>query len=456
MNVVRALAAAGLGLAAVLASGIAPAAAAQNGPTRLALAMPLTVPVTESGLLGADILTGYTREGGLLDRQLDAVENRPIALGIDPMIIASIRLLGTSAPPSATSWLQRLQAVTNDTFALGWADTDLTLATQAGGPVPVPTGFQFAVDPALFAPAGSTPTPAPTAAPDSTAAPTDAQLLDWPYTLDAVAWPRDDTLVAGDVAGLTASGFGSAIASAANVARESTAAAAEVDGLALAVADAEISSALRTVAATPGADLAPLTAAIAATGDDGPVLATLDRGPPAGIQRLGEVLDALVADPAVSLVPFREVLEGQRTTATIVDIPQSGTRVDSTRAMLAADASIQRFSAVAEDPAAIVDEQRLLMLATLSSAWATNERGWQGSAAAVLAADQEVLAAVQLATGSTLNFVADQRSVLPIPVTNALDQPVTVYVTVQPTTPRLAVLEQGDAVTIPANSQASA
>jgi hypothetical protein len=76
------------------------------------------------------------------------VLDRPVAIAIDPMIIASIRVLGTSAPTSAVEWLNRLASAGNDIFPLGYADADPSLAVQAGAPAPLaPTSLEFATDP---------------------------------------------------------------------------------------------------------------------------------------------------------------------------------------------------------------------------------------------------------------------------------------------------------------------
>ena len=150
---VRALSAAlvvGLGLAGL---GVGSAVAVDDPTTvTVAIAVPLVVPASAEEFLTAELLEQYTAEQGILTRELDAVFGRPVAIGIDPRIIASIRLLGSSAPASAVAWLQRLESAPNQTFPLGYADADVTLQTQAGSAtVLAPETFDFAIDPALFA-----------------------------------------------------------------------------------------------------------------------------------------------------------------------------------------------------------------------------------------------------------------------------------------------------------------
>ena len=56
----------------------------------------------------------------------------PVVLAIDPAILASIRLLGTSAPESALAWLTELDALPNARFALQYGDADVAAQMEAG------------------------------------------------------------------------------------------------------------------------------------------------------------------------------------------------------------------------------------------------------------------------------------------------------------------------------------
>src|SRR5690554_15602 len=145
MRLVSALLALALTTGGVLGAA-ATASAAEAATTRLALAVPLTVPPESTGLIPADRLESYTSPTGILTRTLDAVEGHTVTIGIDPMIIASIRILGNTAPDSALLWLDRLKNVNNETFALSYADSDLAALSQAGSTtVLAPTSFE--VDP---------------------------------------------------------------------------------------------------------------------------------------------------------------------------------------------------------------------------------------------------------------------------------------------------------------------
>lgn len=461
LKLARAALAAGLGLVG-LTVGIAPVAAVDaTSPARLSIAVPVVAPITETGIIDADALALYTGPSGVLTRQLDAVAGRTVAIGVDPMIIVSIRLLGSSAPPSATAWLNRLDAVQNEVFPLTYADSDLTLGTQAGSPTALtPLGFDFALDPALFQPATEeTPTPAPDPVdPALPPLPTEEDLVDWQYTFTDIAWPRDGTVTAADLQAIAASGYSTTIVSSANVAREGDGTSAEAEGTELAVSHDEISAALRTAATAVGADLSAAVTAlrdlVVATGGEHTTLATMNRVVRAG--RLGEVLDALEADPLIDLVPLSEAIDGEPDSATVVDLPHNQERLARASAMLTTEGADQRFATIAENPAAITADRRLRLLALFSNAWETNAAGWNGSTQGYIDDSVALRASVSVAVGSPINLVGDQRTSLPIPIANALDQPVRVFVTVRPTTALLSVMQQRVEIVVPANSQASA
>ena len=84
-----------------------------------------------------------------------------------------------------------------------------------------PLGFDFAVDPANFGAAQTaSPTPTPSASPEENPVPplpTLEDLLEWPYTLENVAWPADDTATASTVEAMGAAGYETVILSSDNV-----------------------------------------------------------------------------------------------------------------------------------------------------------------------------------------------------------------------------------------------
>ena len=80
----------GLVLSPLAASAPTAAAAGEPAPVSVTMIAALTAPERTTGFISSDLLESYTGEFGLLTRQLDQLIDRPIALGIDPAIIASM------------------------------------------------------------------------------------------------------------------------------------------------------------------------------------------------------------------------------------------------------------------------------------------------------------------------------------------------------------------------------
>lgn len=457
----------GLGLAAT-AVGSVPAAA-DTSAVKLAIAVPIVVPASADRFLDADTLARYTSASGLLTRQLDSVIDRPVALAVDPRIIVSIRLLGDTAPLSALVWLDRLETATNETFALGYGDADLTLQTQAGsGAVLQPETVDFAIDPARFAPTPGTATPQPTAAPDNGSLPelpTSSEVLDWPYSLTGIAWPRDDTAIASDLPAIAASGYQTTILSSDNVARDASAGpTAQVDGTGVLVSDAPVSAALRTaagavVASELGAVQAALSDAVAAAARVQPgtatLFATLDRTTVLRASgHLAEALTSLAANPAIELVQLSDVLATPPAAATVVDKAQPADLVSRAGQMIQGEAAERVFASVAADPERITSSRRLELLTLLSVAWQADLDGWAEAADAFTTASIELRNSVHLVNTSNFLLVADNDQYLPITVNNGLDQPVRVYITVRSQSALLVIDQQRVELDIEAGAQA--
>lgn len=436
--------------------------------TPLALAMPLALPGASVGIISAELLESYTSVDGLLARQLDEAYGRPIAIGIDPRIIASIRLLGDTAPESAVEWLERLRSAPNETFPLTYADTDLAATSQASGEVLAPTGFT--IDPALF-PAESedagepAPSPTPSATGTPMPLPDEESLLDWDYTLTGIAWPRESTVVGPDLETFAAAGLSTTILASDNVsigALETSGAAAVIGEHEVLHSDDRISHRLREAVHAVSENarssaIAELAAALAASvaepgAEPKTVLATLDRESPLGGFGLSETLDALATLPWVSAFGLADALDEQPTAATVVDRPVKSERITRLQSLLAAEAATARFATVLVEPSLIMGERRRSLLALASQAWTIGETGWPAAVDEYIARSNEIQSSVAVVDSSTLNVIAD-RAELPINVSNDLDYPVTVLVTVRPQTPILNVLDSLVEVTIEANSQ---
>jgi hypothetical protein len=443
-----------------------------TGPVSVAIVWPLTVPATTTGLLDAETLATYTEPGGLLTRQLDAVAGTSVAIGLDPMVTTSIRVLGTTAPATALAFLERLEGISNEVFLLAYADADPTITGAANaGTELAPLGFDFAIDPADFGPA-STPTPTPTTGvpivpepaetdePDTgdpPPLPTIEDLLAWPATLESIAWPAEGGVATDGLATLAALGYADVLLSGSNVSAVSTALVdlGEIDAL---VADDEVTTAVRdaTYAGTATAyqdAIARLGVALQARAAETPgrtIIATLDRRWPFGTLRMADVLTTIDSASASQLVTLGEVLAGPRGGAQLVE-PMGDDRTATVTSLLGASTEESSFLVIAEDAAEITQPRRLALLGLSASAWRADEVGWTAATEAFLTESQATVNAVQIAEGSDLLLLSD-ISTLRMQVSNALPVAVTVFLSVRPLRPILHVEDTSIEVTIEPDS----
>ncbi|MFF2272638.1 DUF6049 family protein [Agromyces sp. NPDC058136] len=444
-----------------------------TGTTSLTLVYPLTAPAASTGLFDAATLETWTAPLGLLDRQLDAVAGRPVAIGIDPRIIASIRVLGSSAPASTLDWLGRLAGSGNEIFPLAYADADVALQAQLGlTELLAPSGFDDKLDPANFT-AAAAPVDEPTAAPGETASPAPTaptpgevpsteMLLDWPYTRTDIAWPADDTVTAGNLAVFDGSGLTTAILSPGNVAPldERAGAAASVDGSTAVVADERLTTPLREASladsetewrSATGRLLAELS--LDAGGTPAALLATFGRDAGVHSARVSTTLDELASSASVAAAGLADAIGAPPTARTLVDLPEDAARVDSARRMLVAENSVSSFASVIDDPTLLTDPVRRDLLAMLDVSWLADRAAWETAVAEWLAARQATTDSVSVVPSSSVNIFA-RETPLPVTVLNALPYPVTVVVSANPSNGRLVV---DDSVTaqIPAESRST-
>lgn len=449
-----------LGIAVAVAATLPTAATAASGDVRVAIAVPITVPVQTEPLITAADLEQYTGSVGLLTRQLDAVAGLPVTLAVDPLIIVSIRVLGTDAPASSRAWLQRLAGLSNDVVALPFADSDLTLATQAGRTSPlVPEPLDYAIDPARFAEVvDEEPTPSPTpSADDVPTLPTNDDLFAWDWAVDGLAWPRENTVVSSDLAAIAAGGSDAVLLASGNVDRgDDRRAVVTVGGLTAVVAEESVSAALQSAAAGQGSvgDLvSAITAAAAAQSGSPTVVAVMDRRLPSNAPRLTEVITALAATTGVTLVGLPSVLDEQPEAATLVDRPQDAASVEVVAGLLTAEDAEARFATIGADPLRLTSERRLELLGLVAQGWARPSGPWTTATDEFLARSIEIRESVQIVETSGFNLLADSAA-LPIAVSNDLGQAVTVFITVRPDTGILAIGDSRVELVIEPNSQA--
>jgi len=461
----RVVLAAVIGLVGATLSVPANASAATSTPVSVGVVIPLSVQGGRDGFIDAPALAEYTSPTGLLTRELDSVANTDVAIGIDPMIIASIRLLGTSAPESATAWLDRLGTLDNETFALSYADSDVTAGLQAGSTeVIAPTSFDFAIDPALFGTeVVETPDPEQTpAGPGETPAlPTSENLLDWNYSLGTVVWPQVNTVTSDDLAILGAS-YDTTILNSGNVKRPSTGVAASTVGTtATVVTDDDISALFAaTIHAETSTDwqqsFDELASAVArvpgrSTSGGASILLGIDRGGFDTETRLRATLTALDNLASANTVPFSQLSDARVGDATLVESPHTDVRIGLVRSMLDAEKSDAAFATVAENPELITGDFRIRLIAAMAPQWNRYPGGWGAEVRNYLTDSITLRSSVSIARSSDLIF--GDRGSIPIYVNNELDQPVTVYIAVEPLSPVLTVEDQNFEVVVEPQSQ---
>ncbi|WP_437583531.1 DUF6049 family protein [Paramicrobacterium sp. CJ85] len=464
----------------VLDTGTAP------GTANIAVAVPITLPPDSASMLSADDLEAFTGEDGLLTRQLDGVLGHPVAIAIDPRIIASIRALGTAAPETATEWLERLDAASNDIFPLQYADADPTAQLQSGASsLLAPTSLDFGMDPKNFTPvepeepetetptgsptpagAGTETTPTPTPTVDPNGTPTLDALLAFDYTFPSALWPADDTVTADDITALTKDGFGPIVVSSSNT---SAGAHTTVPGRIsqgesdLLISDSAASDALRSAIsarsdtaqsdamATLAAELALIGAESGASGRS--ILLTLDRTVPTSADRMSSVLSDLGDLTGVSMKSLSAFKAVDESGVTVADKPQTEERLDAFTRIRSYDDRIEAFSTALDDPSILIGRQDAAKLTTYSVGWLEDLESWNKAVTEFESSTQHVLTSVTIVRSSPILMIADQISIK-ISVRNTLDLPVNVIMRASPDNPRLKV-EQSDQTQIPAKTQQS-
>lgn len=456
--------------------------------TPLAIIVPITVPHAIDGIISASLLASYTAPGGILSRQLDEVLNRTVTLAIDPMIVASIKILGDTAPDSARVWLQTLQGASNDSFSLSYADSDLAAGIQAGSPhILAPLNFPVVAKnfpgaiTASPSPSSSVPTaaptqnatqaPLPTPTPSASQAPllpTAQSLMSLPYTLSGFAWPASGTVNAPTLAALSAAGYTTSIVTSANVSYQSSSdihnSATTLDGHQGLVSDSTIAD-LVNAAAVQTTDLGweqamsnlSATLAVASaeqSSDIRSLLVGLARDTPGQAGRLAQTLSALYSLPWVSSSSLK-ALALSNSNSTLVSLNESASRTAKVAAMLASEAAVSTFSSVLSDPTVVTGERRLSLLATLSNSWVSTSSTWVLAAEKYDKKSQDILSSVRIAASSSL-FITSKNSHVDVTVQNLLEYPVTVIVTVRSPSGSLTILNSRLQLTIEANSQAKA
>ena len=461
----------------------------EQTPVGVSVAMPITMPANPDGLISGKDLASATSVDGTLTQQLNAAQDHNVALGIDPRIIASIRILGENAPSSATAWLQRLERMRNETFALSYADADVTGLRQAGSSgILAPISLDQSIDPDDF-PGASTPTPTPTATPGSTGTPapsatpdsnptndpaageadagttlpTTASLLDFPYSMSAISWPAEGTVATDDIDALADAGTKSTILSSGNTsagANTSLSASEKIGDDQVLVSDGGMSKLLRDAATATtqrewSSAMSKLTATLATVsrqgGTNGPVLLTLGRDWPTDSSRLSQALDALERTAWVSPADLSTAAATTPGSLTLTSSPNSDARLDQLRRLVQSERNLTDFASAIENPADLTAPARLETLAAASNAFRADDEAFTKAVDTRVTQSAKTVSSVGILDGSSITLLGD-RSSLPISIRNRSEFPVTVFLTVQPSNSFLRIEKNAVKVTVQPDS----
>lgn len=442
--------------------------------TPLVLAMPITVPPQAEGLIGVEDLAAWTTPAGLLSRQLDPIYGRPVAIGIDPMIIASVRVLGDRAPDSAVAWLDRLASAPNEIFPLAYADADLALQAQADFTAPLdPTSFADILDPESFGPPpdldstdqGADGRATPDEPSDSATQPsvppgeipTTEAVLDWRYTRTDLAWPPPRTISNSDFAFFSAAGLTTTIVSSGDLQPAPASASVIVNQHTTLVADHGISAALRdgtTARNTLDGDAA--AAALAArlairdhrAGEALPVFAVFDRGAPTSPGLVAGLLETLADLPWYAPASLTDAIGAPPVESALDEGTEPDDRIAAAQRLSRAEVSVEAFATVLEDHRLLTAPQRRATLGLLSIGWQSDPGAWREALSAHELQTRELLDAISVVPSSVVNVLASQTEV-PITIENTLEYPVNLIVDVDPSNGRLIVDRRIEAIVGP-------
>ncbi|WP_298229125.1 DUF6049 family protein [Gryllotalpicola sp.] len=447
-KVAMSLAAALVSAAALFAVAPAHAAASPVSPTPqptysgprigVAAVLPIVAAGQAAGLIPSGVLAALTAPGGDLTARLTVAQRNPaVTLAIDPMVLASIRVLGDAAPATAAQWLSALGALSNPSFALQYGDADPSAEAQAGlGRLLNPIGFDYAAA-------------APSVKPITSAAATA-----WPHSLGGIVWPAPGTVATRDFAVFARSAAATVLLDSANSTADAlavtpNAAITSPAGTAL-VIDSGLSAA---IAAADSIALGAELHSEAERARNGTVVVV------ALSRRVLSDPDALAA--AVTLAQrspysFASSLPAALATAHTDGLSfragqEDAARIAPIRALLRAEGAIANgpvsdltsFASVLADPKLLTAPARNADLALLGTEWLDQTDAWQAAVAARAQAITTTLDAVKIAKPSPITQLSAQAQI-PFAVTNGLDYPIDVVLRVSPDSPRIEIDPSAD------------
>ena len=411
-------------------SSVVKVASGSKASVGLSTVIPIVAPPTSTGVV--DIATQQRLSGpdGAWGSALHAAEADPsAAIELDPAVIASIRIAGDAAPPEVAAFLAQLSSLPNEFLRLPYADTDVTLERAAG--------VRSSLDPSSFAsivlasPAADGPTPAPTVTAGTTTSAAAADLTKWNWSDRTVTWPVPHTTTAADLAAFGSEG--QVLLPSDDLkdspARRTSGPLARVGSARVRVSDATTSALLATASAggpaggSALATLVGLLATSAVTGETTALLATVGRG--ADAQHLDQVLGLLQSQSWIRSTSLNDLGDGRNAAPVglqVRSVPSS--QVATAKAVLSGERQVQALGrAILTGVDTVTAPQRLALLGSLSSAWRSDDAGWNAAATTAETGFKRVLSQVHLVKQAPANLVGGDGT-LPVVVANALPVPV--------------------------------
>ncbi|QKJ21320.1 hypothetical protein HQM25_17505 [Microbacterium hominis] len=465
-------------------------------PVGISVVVPLTAGVRSEGLLSAVELAELTAPGGSLSAQVAAVAGTDAVIGIDPAIVASIRVLGDAAPASARAWLARLDDLPNERFSLQFGDADPAVQLEAGATrLLSPSSLAYAMDDADFPVVEETedaaigidpsddsaevvPSPSPTGEnPDEPVLPTTAELVAIDGARGATYWPtpgaaspealaRLGVLDAGDDRSVT---ILPSRATAEGASGRTIPAHAVAGDATLLVYDSIVTEALTRAASidrTPlrGAALTEATAhlvfASAETGGRDLAVA-VERGTDRSNVALHSAIIAAEQAPGTVARSLTRALSEPPRSVAIADATAGEERVATAAGFADDESELARFATILTDPALLTGPERAEILQLLSVSWAEEPVLAQAAAAVHRQGTLSTLDSVGLLPVSTFTLLGSDgglrfwvRNELPYPVNLVLyTTPDDLRLDVQPATEVTATPQSNTRVEVPVQAR---
>lgn len=460
----------GAGGTAVEGRSVIVVAGGERAP--VSVIVPITAPPTGAGLLSSDEIGALTAPEGALSQSLEAVAGTTAVLAVDPAIPAAIRALGTAAPAPALEWLERLEELPNERFALQFGDADVTPQIQAGLAAPLaPTSLRAFESGENFTAPEPTPSATPAAeeepeAPTEPAYPPLEELLSIGDEAARVYWPAEGSAGPDVVSALAADGATTLIPSTATVeGADGAAVPARAEGAL--VYDDAISEVLSEAAVDATGDENALVEASAelwfAAHETGgaPLLVALDRpaypaddaDEPTAIrteESLRDAIENVTRNASVEAVSLTDVLEAEPRPVTVSDAAPDPERTAAVSAFTAAEPGLAHMASALDEPELLTGQARAEALQLLSVGWTADPDRWREALAAHAGLTAQRVDGIGVTVSDQVQLLSAEAP-LPVWVRNSLAWPITVVLEVQPDNVRLDVQERIE-VQVPAGS----